>query len=152
MARVVNPPANAGNVRDKGLLPRLGRSPGRGHGNPLRYSCLKNPMDREVWWATVHRVAEPDMTEVTWHAVSDKITPRLQSSQTKQGHFIILSKHKQKQGNCATDTLPNIAFSWLSSVTAAYLPMLASAFPNSSFSLTLVRFTEIPNDTLVPTF
>ena len=130
----------------------LGRSPGGGHGNPLQYSCLENPMDREAWLATVHRVAESDMTEVTWHAVSDKTTPRLRSSQTKQGHFIILSKHKQKQGHGATDTLPNIAFSWLISVTAGYLPMLASAFPNSSFSLTLVRFTEIPNDTLVPAF
>ena len=76
---VKNPPANAGDVRDKGLIPGLGRSPGGGHGNPLQYSCLENPMDREAWLATVHRVAESDMTEVTWHAVSDKITPRLHS-------------------------------------------------------------------------
>ena len=39
---------------DSGLVPRLKRSPGGGHGNPLQYSCLKNPMDRGVWWATVH--------------------------------------------------------------------------------------------------
>ena len=39
------------------------RSPGEGNGNPLQYSCLKNPMDREVWWATVHGVSkESDMT------------------------------------------------------------------------------------------
>ena len=43
---VKNPPANAGDVRDKGLIPGLGRSPGAGHGNPLQYSCLENPMDR----------------------------------------------------------------------------------------------------------
>ena len=38
-------------------------SPGGGHGNPLQYSCLENPMDRKAWWALVHRVAESDMTE-----------------------------------------------------------------------------------------
>ena len=44
--------------RDAGLTPGLGRSPGGGHGNPLQNSCLENPMDREAWWATVHRVAK----------------------------------------------------------------------------------------------
>ena len=39
-----------------GLIPELERSPGGGHGNPLQYSCLKNPMDRGAWWATDHRV------------------------------------------------------------------------------------------------
>ena len=62
---VKNVPANAGDVRDKGSIPGSGRSPGRGHGNPLQYSCLENPMDRGAWWATVHRVAESDMTEAT---------------------------------------------------------------------------------------
>ena len=45
---VKNPPANAGDVRDVGLVPGLGRSPGAGHGNPLQYSCLENPTDREA--------------------------------------------------------------------------------------------------------
>ena len=61
-----NPPANAGDIRDTGLIPGWGRSPGGGYGNPLQYSCLENPMDRGAWWATVHRVAkESDTTEVT---------------------------------------------------------------------------------------
>ena len=47
---VKNPPANAG---DSGSIPGLGRSPGEGHGNPLQYSYLGNPMDRGAWWATV---------------------------------------------------------------------------------------------------
>ena len=50
--------ANAGNIRYMGLILGLGRSPGGGRGNPLQHSCLKNPMDRGVWQATVHRVAK----------------------------------------------------------------------------------------------
>ena len=46
-----------------GLIPGLGRSLGEGNGNPLQYSCLENPMDGRAWWATVHGVAELDMTE-----------------------------------------------------------------------------------------
>ena len=49
---VKNPPANAGDARDMGLIPGLRQSPGVGNGNPLQYSCLENPMDREAWWAT----------------------------------------------------------------------------------------------------
>ena len=52
---VKNPPANTENIRDAGLTHGSGRSPGGGHGNPLQYSCLENPMDRGAWRATVHR-------------------------------------------------------------------------------------------------
>ena len=55
---VKNPPANAGEIRDVDLIPALGRSPGGGHGSPLQYSCLENPMDRGAWRATVHRVGK----------------------------------------------------------------------------------------------
>ena len=55
---VKNPPANAGNIGS-------GRSPGEGNGNPLQYSCLENPMDREAWRATVHGVAD------SWTQLSD---------------------------------------------------------------------------------
>ena len=58
MLVVKNPPANAGDIRYPGSVPGLGRSPGGGHGNPLWYSCLENPMDRGVCQAMVHRVAE----------------------------------------------------------------------------------------------
>ena len=40
----------------QGLIPGLGRTLGEGNGNPLQYSCLRSPMDREAWWATVHEV------------------------------------------------------------------------------------------------
>ena len=53
---VKNTPAKAGDIRDKGLTPGSGRSPGGVNGTLLQYSCLKNPMDREAWWATVQRV------------------------------------------------------------------------------------------------
>ena len=46
---VKNPPASAGDVRDAGLILRLGRAPGGGHGKPLQYSFLENPMDRGAW-------------------------------------------------------------------------------------------------------
>ena len=53
---VKNPCASAGDKRDLGLVPGLGRSPGGGHGKTFQYSCLENPMDRGVWWATIHKI------------------------------------------------------------------------------------------------
>ena len=55
---VKNPPANAGDARDMGFISRSGRSPGGQNANPLQYSCLENPMNRGVWWATVHGVTK----------------------------------------------------------------------------------------------
>ena len=55
---VKNSPANAGGVRDTGSIPWLGRSAGGGHGSPLQYSCLENPVDRGAWQAMVHGVAK----------------------------------------------------------------------------------------------
>ena len=63
---------NAGASGNLGSIPGSGRSPGEGRiGNPLQYSCLKNPMDREAWWATVHTVEKSDTTEATTHNYSD---------------------------------------------------------------------------------
>ena len=59
---VRNFPVNSGDARDMGSIPDSGRSPGGGNGNPLLDSCLENPMDRGPWRATVHSVAESDMT------------------------------------------------------------------------------------------
>ena len=55
---VKDPPANAGDIRDAGLIPGLGRSPGGGHGNPFWHSCLENPRDGGAWWAAVSGVAQ----------------------------------------------------------------------------------------------
>ena len=82
MALVVkNPPANAGDVRDAGLIPGLGRSPGGGHGNPLQYSSLENPMDRGACWATVLGLQGVGH-EATQHATTSVDV----STGTGQGH------------------------------------------------------------------
>ena len=67
---VKNLPANAGDGRDTGLIPGSGRSPGGGHGNPLQYSSLENPVDRGAWQATVHRVTKSwtQLKQMSMHA------------------------------------------------------------------------------------
>ena len=64
---VKNSPAKAGDLRDEGLIPGSGRSPGKGNGNPLQYSCLENPMDGGAWQATVHGVQRVEHDLVTEH-------------------------------------------------------------------------------------
>ena len=62
---IKNPPVNAVDIREAGLIHGLGRYPGEGNGNVLQYSCLENAMDRGGWQATVHRITESDMTKAT---------------------------------------------------------------------------------------
>ena len=57
-AALKNPPDNAGAAGDGGLISVSRRSPGRGNGNPLQYSCLESPMDRGTWWAIVHGITK----------------------------------------------------------------------------------------------
>ena len=67
-SEVKNPPANAGDARDAGSIPGLGRSFGGGNGNPLQYSCLGNLMDREVWRATFQWVTK-SQTRLSTHSL-----------------------------------------------------------------------------------
>ena len=60
---VKNPPANAGDIRDTGLISGPSRSPGIGNGNPLQYSFLENPMERRAWGATPKGITELDTTK-----------------------------------------------------------------------------------------
>ena len=80
---VKNLPANAGDLRDVGLLSGLGRSPGGGHGNPLQYSRLENPMDKGAWQATVHVVTKSHTRpkQLGMHACthSCEVPPRVES-------------------------------------------------------------------------
>ena len=56
---VKNLPASVG---DAGLIPKSGRFPGEGNGDPLQYPCLENPVDRGAWWVTIYRVSKSDTT------------------------------------------------------------------------------------------
>ena len=67
-------PVNAGDRKDAGSIPGLGRSSGVGNGNPLQYSCLGNPMDRGAWWATVHGIAK------SWTRVSTQAHTHMSKS------------------------------------------------------------------------
>ena len=70
---VKNPPASAGDAADKGSIPGLGGPPGEGNGNPVQYSCLGSPMDREAWRATAHGVAKsPTQLSIEQHSLSLK--------------------------------------------------------------------------------
>ena len=78
---VKNLPANAGDMRDAGPIPGSGRSPGRGHGNPLEYPCLENAMDRGAWQAAVHGVTK-SLTRLSdftftfrFHALEKEMAP-----------------------------------------------------------------------------
>ena len=62
---VKNLPVSAGDTKDLGSIPESGRSPGGEHSNPLQYSCLENSMGRGTWQATIHEVAELDITQYT---------------------------------------------------------------------------------------
>ena len=66
---IKNPPANAEHVRDVGSIPGWGRSPGGGQGIPPQCSCLENPMDRGVWWATLHGVTK-SWTWLKWLSIT----------------------------------------------------------------------------------
>ena len=83
---VKNLPANAG---DLGSIPGSGRSPGGGHGNPLQYSGLGNPMDRGAWWATVHGVAKSwtRLKQLSTAILSLLSTPAIQFLFYKQFHI-----------------------------------------------------------------
>ena len=93
MALVVkNLPASAGDIRDSGLIPGSGRSPGGGHGNPLQYSCLENPMDRGGWQATIHRVTKNQ----TWLKEPSTRTPIIQTLTSLLSHGTRVGLCKQE--------------------------------------------------------
>ena len=79
---VNNPPADAGDARDSGLIPRPDRSPGVRNGNPLQFSCLENTKDREAWWATIHEVTQSQTPLSNWTH-----TRTLDAGKIKQGGF-----------------------------------------------------------------
>ena len=96
---VKNPPANAEDVRDAGSIPGSERLPGGGHGNPLQYFCLENPMDRGAWQATVHRISK-SQTQLKQHSLLHThipvwlvplSAPSLQMGKPYRGNFKLLT-------------------------------------------------------------
>ena len=95
---VKNPPANAGDIRGVGSIPGLGRPPGGGHGNPLQYSCLENPMDREDWWATIQGVAK-SRSRLKWLSKHTCIMTCIH-------HYNLVQKIHCPKDPCALSSLP----------------------------------------------
>ena len=92
---VKNPAGNAGDIRDEGSTPGLGKCPEGGHGNPLQYSCLENPMDRGAWKATVHSVAK-SQTGLKWLGVHSCVCVYMHlcedaGEEKVRGHFTLNS-------------------------------------------------------------
>ena len=74
--------ASAGDIRDAVSIPGLGRYPGKGHGNPLQYSCLETPMDRGAWWAIVHGIAKSrtPLKPLSTHSVFKNVVFKLSTA------------------------------------------------------------------------
>ena len=92
-AVVKNPSANAGGIGHSGSVPGSGRSPGEGNGNPIQYSCLENPMDRRVWWATVdgsQRVGH-DWSNTHTHTYTHTIVTQVEGKFTEATRGIIFA-------------------------------------------------------------
>ena len=92
---VKNSPAKRGDLRDSHSIPGLGWFPGKGHGNPLHYSCLENPMDRRAWWATVHRVTKSQM-QLKWLSMHPPIILNFWKRILLPNSYAFISTHKQR--------------------------------------------------------
>ena len=107
---------SACNAGDAGSTPGSGRSPGGGHGNPLWYSCLKNPLDKGAWRATVHRVTELDMSEATEHACMQGLSCSKSNSLGTQcraqpllNHLV---PHPSPDAAAATTSIQSVGAGW----------------------------------------
>ena len=104
--------ASAYNAGDPGSIPGLERSPGEGNGTPLQYSCLENPMDGGVWWATVHRVTESQtwLSDFTFTLWKNKVLHSLFYCSLMGIHFVMVSElpfylfHLLKHNTCQDST------------------------------------------------
>ena len=99
---VKNPPANAGDARDAYLMPGFRRSPGGGHGNPLKSSCLENPMNRGAWRAAVHGVAESSLKRLGTHARVVPSVGALPGPVLPWGVHVSVEGGKKRQTNTRT--------------------------------------------------
>ena len=91
---VKNLPANAGDIRDTGLIPGSGRSPGEGSGNPPQYFCLKNPTDRGAWQATVHGITKCRTQPSTHACIRNKINTNKATNSPRGYSVKLLASHE----------------------------------------------------------
>ena len=121
---VKNPPVNAGDVRDVGSIPGLGRSSGGGHGNLLHFSCLENPMDRGAWCSTVHGPTK-SQTQLKW--LSMHFTSYPQVDNTKN----YLPSNRNMKNCCVLCSFANTGYG---SHSMAAFSMAPSSFFDGSHS------------------
>ena len=95
---VKNQPADAGDSRDTGFIPGLGISLGEGNGNPLQCSCLGNPMDRGVWWASRWGYKGSNMAEWLTLSLSDNTTLMAESKEELKSLLIKMKEESEKAG------------------------------------------------------
>ena len=109
---VKNLSANAGDIRDEGSVPGLGRPPGGGHSNPLQYSCLENPLDRGTWWTTVHTVTKSwtRLQRLSTHAHREGVKEALGggrgNSRIERKHLTLMVDEK----NHNWETVPRLSY------------------------------------------
>ena len=103
---VKNSPANAGDIRDMGLIPGSGKSPGGKYGIPLQYSCLENPMERGAWQAMVHGVTKSQtwLKQLSLHA-HEKYLAEYPYKDTKKKREDNISKFKNRIRALELDSL-----------------------------------------------
>ena len=101
---VRSPAANAGDVRDAGSIPGSGRSPGGGHGNPLQYSGLGNPMDRKIWWVKSmgpqrmgHELGTNEQLKYKWKPLTNHISKFLTTAQIYCPGSALLQESRQRK-------------------------------------------------------
>ena len=98
MAQLVkNPPANARDTRDMGLIPGSGRSHEEGNGHLFQYSCLENLMDREAWWATVHGLTKSWTQLITDAPMPTKVPGSRNSRMKRMGLCSSLGRERGRQ-------------------------------------------------------
>ena len=125
---VKNLPANEGDVREVGLIPRMGRSPAGGHSNPLQYSCLENPTKGGTWQATVYRVTQ-SQTWLKWlrtqcTSLSCNLFPLVQQTTScKNFEWVLRPKfplHPYSKRSIAKERQANSGENWILSYCSFY--------------------------------
>ena len=124
---VRTPPDSTGDIRDVGSILGLGRSPRAGHGNPLQYSCLENPVDRGAWWATVHRVTKGQ----TW---LKRLSTHLCTQNHYPNHDVKHFYHPRKISHSCLQLIPDLSSGLRQLLTCFYHYNFAFSRPSRKWN------------------